>query len=180
MLGVQEVWFHYIMAIKLFTSSRIVLIFIVVISRIFSSPFDQNPLVQRWGTLGFSQFVSLFTTYLIYSCVWRVSKDVRSAGLGAWCSGCFSWLWCHWSLLGPCGFKRLFLLRPCQSPGGIWGHYSSRDGLELGDSLAWGKAEVLLRHFLLSILQLRKPTSKFYFRCWKVWCFLLFFFFFFD
>lgn len=76
-----------------------------------------------------------------------------------------------------CVFKRLS--SSCQSTGGIWVHYSSRDGLELCDSAAWGMAEVLLRHFSLSILQLRRETCKLSFRCWKVVVVFKFFSFFF-
>jgi len=52
--------------------------------------------------------------------------------------------------------QALSLQCACLSAGGIGGRYSSRGGLEPGDPLAGGKAEVLLRHFSLSVLQLRK------------------------
>lgn len=54
--------------------------------------------------------------------------------------------------------------------------------LEFCNSLAWEMAEVLLRHFWLSILQLRKQACKLSFRCCRVFLFsilFLYFFFFF-
>lgn len=95
------------------------------------------------------------------------------AGLGAWC---FSSVWCCLNCLGLYVFKRLFFLPcACQSRRGIRAHYSSCNGLELCNSLARGMAEVLLRHFSLSMLQLRKQACKFSFTCWKA--VVVFFFF---
>lgn len=48
--------------------------------------------------------------------------------------------------------------------------------LEFCNCLAWGMAEVLLRHSWLSNLQLRKRTCKSSFRCWGVFFFKFFFF----
>lgn len=48
--------------------------------------------------------------------------------------------------------------------------------LEFCNPLAWGMAEVMLRHSWLSILQLRKQAHKLSFRCCKVFLFSFFFF----